>query len=111
MSDTFVFAFSEEGFESIINLTQIDQEYVMAKMAGQPLPQSAGSVCHFLELRGRYNAQRKLEVWALGVDDGLTEEDLWGWANSDPQSLADALRDRGHNIYGKEYTTKKKKIT
>ena len=66
---------------------------------------------HFLELRARYNAQRKMEVWILGVDDGLTEEDLWGWANSDPQSLADALRDRGHSIYGAEYHRVEKKIT
>ena len=110
MTNTFVFAFSEEGFETIINLSELDMEFVQKKMAGETLPQSPGSVLNFLQLRARYNAQRNMEVWALGADDGLTESDLWDWANSDPQGLAEALRDRGHNIYGAEYSKTKKVI-
>lgn len=112
MSDTqtFIFAFSEEGFESIINLTAMDMAFIQAKMADEKLPQQPGNLVHMLELRARYNAQRKMEVWVLGVDQGLTEEDLWGWAENDPQSLANALRERGHAIYGAEYHSKKKVI-
>lgn len=100
MENTFIFAFDQDGFETIINLTELDMNAVQAKMLGEKAPQTVGSIVHFLQLRARFNGERRMEVWVLGAVEGITETELWEWANTDPQSLVDILRDRGHNIYG-----------
>lgn len=99
MTATYVFAFDMNGFESIVNLTEVDEKHIAAKLADEVVPQDASSIVQFLTLRARFNQERRLEVWALGVDDGITENDLWAWAENDPQDLADKLRSRGHKIF------------
>lgn len=97
--NVFVFSFSREGFEAIVNLTILDQEYLMAKMAGEKLPQSPGSVINMMKLRAQFNQQREMEVWVLKLDDSFTEEDLNEWAEKDPQAVADFAR-LGENVFG-----------
>lgn len=99
MTDSFIFVFSEEGFECIVNLSKIDEKYVLAKLADEKLPTSVGHIVHMMEIRARYNQERKMEVWALQATDGITEDDLWAWAKTDPQDLAEKLRDRGVSVF------------
>lgn len=99
-TNTWLFAFSMEGFECIINLTNMDEEYVLAKLAGDKLPQSVGSVMHMITLRARFNGQRRMEVWTLGATTDINQEDLEAWAESDPQGLVDQVRARGRCFYG-----------
>ena len=94
--NVFAFAFAQGGFEAIVNLSKLDQEECLAKLADAPKPHNTpGSVIHYLKLRAQFNQQRRFELWTLGVASGLTEADLWDWATQDPQGLADIIRERG----------------
>lgn len=103
MSDgnVFVFSFSQEGFEAIVNLTAIDESYVMAKMGDTKLPQSVNSILTMMELRCRYNQQRRMEIWLLKLPEDYTEEMLWELAENDPQFVADLAR-KGEHLSGNE---------
>jgi hypothetical protein len=97
--NVFVFSFSREGFEAIVNLTALDEEYVMAKMAGETLPKSPGNVISMMELRARFNQEREMEVWLVKLSEDFTEEELLAWSDEDPQAVADLAR-MGENIIG-----------
>lgn len=72
--NVFVFSFSREGFEAIVNLTALDEEYVMAKMSGEKLPQSVGSIINMMKLRAQFNQERGMEVWLAKLSDEFTEK-------------------------------------
>lgn len=99
--NVFVFSFSQEGFEAIVNLTAIDEEYVMAKMADAALPRSVNSILNMMTLRARYNEHRRMEVWLVKLDESFTEEELIELADKYPQAAADLAR-MGDNLYGKK---------
>lgn len=103
--NVFVFSFSNEGFEAIVNLTQIDQTFVMARMGGEKLPQTVNSILSMMELRARYYQQRNMEVWLVKLDDGFTEDELIKMADEDPQMVADIAR-MGENIIGEQNNNK-----
>lgn len=107
--NVFVFSFSEEGFEAIVNLTEIDQASIMAKLSDDPKTTSVQSILKMMELRARYNQQRKMEVWLVKLSEDFTEKELLQWANEDPQAVADLAR-RGEQIAG-EKPGKQKIIT
>lgn len=98
--NVFAFSFSSEGFEAIVNLTEIDQAYVMAKMADQKLPQSVNSIISQMELRAKFNQARNMEVWLVKLSDDFDEKGLLEMARDDPQVAADIAR-MGENIIGK----------
>jgi len=104
--NVFVFSFSQEGFEAIVNLTAIDENYVMAKMADKELPQTVDSILNMMTLRARFNEARGMEVWLLKLDDAFTEEELIAMADEDPQHVAELAR-KGENLWGKKQPGRK----
>jgi hypothetical protein len=98
MANVFVFSFSQLGVEAIVNLSAIDEKYVLAKMGDQQLPQSVNSILSMMSIRARYNNQRRMEVWLLKLDDDFTEEELLALADDDPQQIADMAR-MGEVVY------------
>jgi len=97
--NVFVFSFCREGFEAIVNLSAIDQAYVLAKMADEILPQSVNSILNMMSTRARFNEHRGMEVWVVKLGPEFTEDALLKMADTDPQSAADLAR-LGENIYG-----------
>jgi hypothetical protein len=93
MSHTiFAIAFARDGLECIVDLSQIDQTYLLAKMANEtPLPESVNQVLHMLKIRAQFNQQRNMEVWLVKTSD-LSEDDLKYLGETDPQGLADFAR-------------------
>ena len=58
------------------------------------------------KLRARYNTQRHYEIYAIGVEGSITQEDLAEMFKQDPQYAADLIRARGERIYGHRRTKK-----
>jgi hypothetical protein len=100
-SNTYVFAFGNTGFESIVNLSEIDADEIVAKLADKKPVETVASVVSFLTLRAEFNGQRNMEVWLMGVSRDITDDDLDEWATQNPQDLADQIRLRGTNVYGR----------
>lgn len=109
--NVFVFSFSNEGFESIVNLTEIDQAAIMSKLAGKQATTSVSSILNMMSIRARYNGERQMEVWLLKLSDDFTEEELTAWAAESPQEVADLARANGEAVYGAHYHKTSKVIS
>jgi hypothetical protein len=103
--NVFVLSFSAEGIEAIVNLTAIDEEYVMSKIAGGTESRSVNSILSMMSVRAQFNQQRKMEVWLVKLDESYTEESLVQLGKDDPQAIADLGR-MGENVYGKATSTR-----
>jgi hypothetical protein len=69
-----------------------------AVIANKPVPQENFNLEHW-KLRARYNSQRHYEIYAIGVDGSITQEDIVDMFQRDPQYAADLIRGRGEKIY------------
>jgi len=107
--NVFVFSFSNEGFEAIVNLTEIDQRNIMEKMAGEKTTETVSSILSMMQLRARYNEARRMEVWLLKLSEEFTAEDLESWAEEDPQAVADFAR-QGEPLYPDRRILNKKPV-
>jgi hypothetical protein len=108
--NVFVFSFSQEGFEAIVNLSAINEQYIMDKLADKTSKQSVNSILSMMEVRARFNAQRKMEVWLVKLDEEFTEEDLLAWADEDPQGVADLAR-MGEAVFGGDVARERQVIS
>jgi hypothetical protein len=97
--NVFVFSFSQLGFEAIVNLTLIDEAYVLAKMGDEITGRSVHDIIYMMEMRARFNPQRKMEVWLVKLSEEFTQEELLDWADEDPQAVADMAR-MGKSVFG-----------
>lgn len=95
----FAFSFSQEGFEAVVNLTEIDEQCVMAKLADENPPTSVNNILNMMTMRAQFNEHRRMEVWLAKLDSSFTEQELLTWANKDPQAVADLAR-MGECLFG-----------
>ena len=76
-----------------------------AVLANKPVPREDFNVLHW-QMRARTNTQRHYEIYAIGVDGSITQEDIAAMFRNDPQYAADLIRARGEKIYGDRRTQK-----
>lgn len=106
-----------KGLESCINITDIEKQQVWetlkAKDDSQPKTRTShvNQILFSLEMRARYNPQRHYEIYAVEVEDGITEKDIAKMFEDDPQKSAELIRQRGNKIYSDRVNKKNIKIT
>lgn len=76
-----------------------------AILADKPVPREDFNVFHW-KLRAQYNTQRCYEIYAIGVDGTITQEDIVDMFKTDAQYAADLIRARGEKIYSDRRTKK-----
>ena len=76
-----------------------------AVLANKPVPREDFNVLHW-QMRARTNTQRCYEIYAIGVDGSITQEDIVDMFKTDPQYAADLIRARGEKIYSDRRTQK-----
>jgi len=69
-----------------------------AILANKPVPREDFNVLHW-QMRAQANTQRCYEIYAIGVDGNITQEDIAEMFKTDPQYAADLIRARGERIY------------
>jgi hypothetical protein len=74
-----------------------------AVIANKPVPKENFNLEHW-KLRARVNAHRHYEIYAIGVDGSISQEDIVDMFQRDPQLAADLIRDRGEKIYSDRRT-------
>jgi len=78
---------------------------IWAVLANKPVPREDFNLMHW-QMRAQYNTQRYYEIYAIGVDGSITQEDIVDMFETDPQYAADLIRARGERIYGHRRTKK-----
>lgn len=104
-ANTFILVWDMHGLESCVNATQIDREKVWNTLADKDsLSDKIGHIMNMFTMRARYNPQRHCEIYAIDVDVSISEEDLKESFNTDPQGMADLIRNRGRKLYSNRRT-------
>ena len=94
---TFMLVWDMHGLESCINITEIEHKKVLNTLSGAKDETSVP--LNLMLLRARVNSQRHYEIYAVTVDESITENDLVTMFKDSPQTSADLIRERGHKIY------------
>jgi hypothetical protein len=76
-----------------------------AILANKPVPKNDFNLMHW-QMRAQYNTQRYYEIYAIGVDGSITQEDIAEMFRTDAQYAADLIRARGEKIYSDRRTQK-----
>ena len=108
--NVFAFSFSSEGFEAIVNLSEIDQASIMAKMGDNEPRETVNGVLNMLSMRARFNQARQMEVWLLKFDESIEEATLWEQCQSDPQAMATLARENGEKVFSDYQKNKSSKV-
>lgn len=95
---TFCVMWDCQGLEAIGEVVDPAMK-TWAVLANKPVPREDFNIEHW-KLRARYNTQRHYEIYAIGVEGSITQEDLAEMFKQDPQYAADLIRARGERIYG-----------
>jgi hypothetical protein len=109
MSTQWVVLFDNEGLDTLVPWSELVEETVMSKLSGEPRvgPNPQHIVSNTM-MRARLNTQRNTEVWAYNTSDDIdvdTMREVW---DSSPQYMADLVRSKGTNLFGKDHSKKPK---
>jgi hypothetical protein len=99
MSNLFLVSWDCNGLEAVINVTDYEKETTWATLKNEEPPAKLSSMVNHLMLRARANSQRHYEIYTMQVAEGISDEDIRGMFDADPQGSADLIRDRGNQIY------------
>lgn len=98
MSNQFLVYFDCIGFEEIHNITDVQEQAMMAKIKGEPLPE-LGFNWLAMRMRAIMNNHRRPEIWLIDTEDTITLDIITGMAHDCPQQLADLVRARGQCLF------------
>ena len=99
--NTFVTLFDTEGFESIIDITEMEEDHIIRKLTDIDYNNEnskAGALVGQMSLRARFNGHRKSQVWAFQA--AASQETLMEIAHGNPQGMADLIRSKGLELFG-----------
>lgn len=108
MSNTWLVYFDSDGFECIMNVSQIMRDNMVKKLSGEP---QQSIPLQQMELRARFNTQRCPEIWTFTATEDIDQQALDQWADEAPQQFADWVRANGTSIgNNKPYVKNKNRI-
>jgi hypothetical protein len=100
MSDGNIFLLSWDmlGIEAVINISEIEKDATWALLQDKPGPRLNGIV-NSVMMRARMNSQRHYEVYTVTMEESITEQDIKDMFETNPQGMAELIRERGHKMY------------
>lgn len=93
----YVASWDSLGFEAIIDITKMERDSLMAALKNETAP-NPNSILRNMILRARFNPQRFPQIWSF--KSNISEDSLWEYAKSQPQSLADLIKSNGEKVFG-----------
>ena len=98
----FLICWSNEGLESVVDLTFLSKTYVWDSLQSKtayPMYKKVNVIVGGWMLRARYNPQRRYEIYAFNAEEEVSEEEVVEAFKDDPQSMADTIRKIGQKIH------------
>ena len=99
MTHQFVVMWCNEGLEYVGDITADNQRVVWESLQGRESPRHALANPFHLRLRAQFNPQRHYEIYFIGTEEGVSEEDIRSMFKNSPQTAADTIREKGECFY------------
>lgn len=96
--NVFLLVWDMNGLEAIVDIRDIDAADTMARLKNEPATALRSQLNYFI-LRARFNAHRHYEIYSIHTSKDVSEEDLRGMFEDDPQLAVDLIRKRGTILY------------
>ena len=103
MNHKFLVMWCNEGLESVVDLTQDEQQRAWSALKGKTPVSQLPNVNHMI-LRARYNTQRHYEIYVVEATEGITADDIRDMFENSPQTAADTIRERGNCLHSDRVT-------
>jgi hypothetical protein len=103
MATQWVVLFDNEGLDTLIPWSELQEETVMSVLSGKPRvgPNPQHVVSNTL-MRARLNTHRNTEVWAYNTSNDIDVDEMRHVWDESPQYMADLVRAKGENLFGKK---------
>ena len=96
------------GLECLFDLTNMDHDAMMAGLKGETF--KAPFNISMMMIRAQVNSQRSYEIYTFTTDDTIDYDDVVEMFRHSPQTIVDAIREKGNKIYS-NYSKKEKVIS
>lgn len=110
-------SWDREGFECLQDITsqhpdQFEKEQIVQALKGHvPAKNPLWQQIHSMTLRARVNSQRCYEIYIFTTEDNIEFKDVEDWADAEPQSLVNWIREKHYaKVYSDYETTRKPQI-
>ena len=103
MNHKFLVMWCNEGLETVVDLTQDEQQRAWSALKGKTPVSQLPNVNHMI-LRARYNTQRHYEIYVVEATEGITADDIRDMFENSPQTAADTIRERGNCLHSDRVT-------
>lgn len=100
MAKSWVVMFDDEGIDTLIPWTDLKEENIMSKLAGEAPFYKTQHIISRTMLRAQLNSHRNTEVWGFNTAEDMSVEDmLRAWKTGDTVHLKDLIRSKGDKLY------------
>lgn len=108
MCTKWIVLFDNEGVDTLIPWSDIEEDRIMTKLSGGELTsQNPQHIISRTMMRAQLNPQRNPEVWAYNTAGDMDVDEMRQlWIDS-PQYMADLIRTKGDQLFGAKPGTKK----
>ena len=110
-TNAYLIYWSSEGLESVTPIgqyEQIDIENTLRILKDEdPLRNPVNTIIQTMILRARFNSHRHYELYAITAMEGITDRDIEGMFNIDPNQAAQVIRNIGVKLYSDRANKKK----
>lgn len=109
--NTFLVSWDMYGVEMCVDITelllragQVEKENIFERIKNpdeEPHNEPMREINRYVtmqSMRGRMNPQRNYEMYSVKTSPEITEQDLRGYFEDDPQGAADMIRERGTKL-------------
>lgn len=94
----FLVVWDVNGLEAIVDVQESAAADTMSLLKGEKAGKLRSELNYFL-MRARFNSHRHYEIYSVHTSPEITEEDLRGLFEADPQIAVDLIRERGTMLY------------
>ena len=109
-STTFLLSWDMTGIEAVVDISQFEKEAMWDTLQDKSSSGKINSVMGHILMRARANPHRHYEVYTVHIAGIMSEDDVRAMFDSDPQGMADLVRDRGNKIHSNRLNEAYQKI-
>lgn len=111
MCKQWVVLFDDEGLDTLVPWGDLAQDRMMTKLSGGEMPsENPQHIVSRMMLRAKFNEQRSPELWTYQTDEDIEYADMRELWESNPQYMADLVREKGEQLHGDKPGTKRKPV-